>query len=83
MRPARILLRMPRKIQSLDAFLVHKHITQNALARELGISAIFLSEIRRGKRTPSLRLALRIAEHCNIPVESLLPAEHGESGTPA
>lgn len=83
MRIMRILLRMARKIPTLDAFLAHKRITQNALARELGISAIFLSEIRRGKRTPSLRLALRIAEHCNIPVESLVPAENGESGAAA
>lgn len=69
----RILLRMSRKAnRSLDAYLDAAKITQNALARQLGISAIFLSEIRRGKRTPSLRLALRIAQHCQVPIESLV-----------
>lgn len=64
----------PRAVESLTDYLWTRRITQNALAEELGISAIFLSEIRRGKRTPSLALALRIANHCNVPIESLLGA---------
>ena len=60
-----------RKRKSLDSYLKARRITQHDLSGELGISAIFLSEIRRGKRSPSLALALRIARHCNVPIESL------------
>jgi len=64
---------MPRKQpDSLDKYLASRRITQNQLAKELGISAIFLSEIRRGKRTPRLELAIRITRHCGVPIESLL-----------
>ncbi|HAM57556.1 MAG TPA: hypothetical protein DCQ64_19945 [Candidatus Rokubacteria bacterium] len=65
-----------RKPSTLNSYLAGRGVSQNALARELGISAIFLSEIRRGKRTPSLALAIRIAKHCRVPIESLVPAVH-------
>ena len=42
-----------------------------AIARDLGISAGYLSQLRKRKRTPSLLIALKIADYIGAPVESL------------
>jgi transcriptional regulator with XRE-family HTH domain len=46
--------------------------TQQAFADALGVAQPHISRIVNGSATPSLELAVRIAEKANIPVESLL-----------
>jgi DNA-binding XRE family transcriptional regulator len=46
--------------------------TATQIAKEVGCSKPFLSCIKWRTRQPSLPLALRIADRCNVPLESLL-----------
>ncbi|EZP77571.1 repressor protein YorfE [Parageobacillus genomosp. 1] len=50
-------------------------MTQAELARKLGISASYLNRIEKGTKTPSLRLAIRIAHVLGVPVEKLFIAD--------
>lgn len=45
------------------------------LARKLGVHISYLSDIRHGRRTPPLALALAIQRETGVPIESLLSAE--------
>jgi transcriptional regulator with XRE-family HTH domain len=73
---------MPRRVFSnLRAFFEAQRelrqagkpfVTSMELADELGISYPYLSMIKWGDRQPDLELALRIAERCHVPLESLL-----------
>lgn len=69
---------MPRRVYpNLAAFLREHDGTAHELARELGISPPLLSMIKWRVRQPRLELALKIAERCNVPLESLLlPKPH-------
>ncbi len=60
------------KVASLAEYKAKKAITARVLARELGISESYLSEILAGKRTPSKKLASQISEKTGIPVLNLL-----------
>jgi DNA-binding XRE family transcriptional regulator len=46
--------------------------TQAQVAKELGISTSYLCMIKWREREPNLDLAIRIAERCNVPLESLI-----------
>lgn len=46
-------------------------LTQEQLAHAIGISRQTVIAIERGSYTPSVTLALRIAQHFNVPVEHL------------
>ena len=59
----------------LAAYLRGERCTLTRLAEELELSVPYLSELTRGKKQPSLPLALRIAQRCRIPIESLLRRE--------
>lgn len=64
---------MKRRIyRDLDAYFRDSGDTQADFAARLGVSQPAISLIRNGKRTPSLRLAKRIAEAARIPVETLI-----------
>ncbi|MGH8072892.1 MAG: helix-turn-helix transcriptional regulator [Lysobacter sp.] len=47
-------------------------VNQSDLAEAIGISRSYLSEIESGKKTPSLDLLQRYAEHFDIPLSSLV-----------
>lgn len=64
--------------KDLDAFLEQTGTPQAALAAKLGVSQAFISQLRRGIRTPSLPLACRISRLTRVPVESLI-GERSES----
>jgi len=53
-------------------FKANPDIAGQDLAREFGISFAYMSMIKWGTRQPTLPLALRIAERCNVPLESLV-----------
>jgi transcriptional regulator with XRE-family HTH domain len=63
---------MPKRYQSLADFLEKTETTQADFAARVGVKQAAISRFVHGARTPSLPLALRIAEAANIPVESLL-----------
>jgi DNA-binding XRE family transcriptional regulator len=63
---------MPRRAYpNLFAYLQACGETQTAVAHKLGISVGMLSLIKWGQRQPTLALAMKIADYCNIPLESL------------
>lgn len=74
MRDAHIFLfDMPKKYRTLGEFLEATGTTQVDFADRVGILQSTVSRIVNGARTPSLELAIRIAEEANIPLESLVP----------
>ena len=71
---------MGRRVYAdLDAFFRgNPDLTMQEVSNELGISLSMMSYLRSGLRQPRLTTALRIAERCNIPVESLLTKQNKE-----
>lgn len=63
-----------------DFFEAHPELTQGHFAKRVKIAQTHLSMILKGRRTPSLPVAIRIARSANVPVESLLPKEHESDG---
>lgn len=53
---------------NIKKFRTEKKFTQEKLSEITGISADYLSEIERGKKTPSLKRLIIIAEALNIPI---------------
>jgi transcriptional regulator with XRE-family HTH domain len=63
----------PRVYPHLRAYFKDKlNPTATEIADELGISYAFLSQIKWGERQPQLALALKIADRCHVPLESLV-----------
>ncbi|MCC6650667.1 MAG: helix-turn-helix transcriptional regulator [Candidatus Eisenbacteria bacterium] len=63
---------MSRKPKTLAAYLAATKTTQAAFAGRLGVTQAAVSRWRRGRRVPSLAMAVRIARATGIPVDSLL-----------
>jgi transcriptional regulator with XRE-family HTH domain len=65
---------MPRRVYAdLRAYFKDKtNPSATEIADELGISYAFLSQIKWGERQPRLTLALKIADRCHVPLESLV-----------
>jgi len=61
------------------AYLKDTGITQEELARRLGISQGGLSKIINNIQAPRLGLALRIERVCRVPLESLIPSAKREN----
>jgi len=62
----------PDKPRSLAEYLKQHEMSERRLARSLDISQSHLSLIRRGLRTPSVKLAKAISHHTHIPLDDLL-----------
>jgi putative transcriptional regulator len=56
---------------SLNAVRTERGITQEALAEKVGVSRQTIIAIEKGKYTPSVSLALRLAKAFNMHVEDL------------
>jgi len=55
-------------------------LTQGVLAKEIGLSTVFISQIENGVRKPSLETLVKIAGVLNVSVDLLLtPTENNES----
>ena len=65
---------MPRRVYpNLSAyFKANRDETLTQVADEMGISLSYLSMIKWGIRQPSLPLALKLAQRCAVPLESLI-----------
>ena len=55
-----------------------KCLTQNALARELGVSVMTISRYERGEHSPSLRRVRQIADYFEISPGELLNGKPDE-----
>ncbi|MEM4546838.1 MAG: helix-turn-helix transcriptional regulator [Nitrososphaerota archaeon] len=62
-----------------------KEITQKELAERLGVSQPYISMLERGKRFPTLRIAMKLADIFGVPIEQLFPKrkEGEENGSPS
>lgn len=58
--------------QALKLLRRYQGLNQSALAKKLGVSRSYISELESGNRTPSLDLLSRYADIFNIPVSSLV-----------
>lgn len=58
--------------QALKLLRRYQGLNQSALAKKLGVSRSYISELESGNRTPSLDLLSRYADLFNIPVSSLV-----------
>ena len=54
-------------INNIKKYRIQRGLTQENLSEICGISQDYLSEIERGKKTPSFKRFLLIAEKLNIP----------------
>ena len=57
--------------KNIKKYREEKILTQEQLADKAGISADYISEIERGKKTPSIKRLLLIAEALEIDIEAL------------
>lgn len=55
-----------------------KNITQEELAREIGVSRQAINSIELGKFVPSTVLALRLSKYFDKPVNDLFSLEEGD-----
>lgn len=58
-------------MNTLSDFRVKKNLTQEELARVLGVTRQTIIAIEKGNYTPSVLLALKIAKFFKKPVESI------------
>jgi DNA-binding XRE family transcriptional regulator len=56
----------------IRAWREHKKIKMNELAKKVGISAAYLSQIEKGKRNPTIDTLKAIARELDIEVEMLI-----------
>ncbi len=55
-------------IKNIKYFRTQKNFTQEKLSEISGISKDYLSEIERGKKTPSIKRLIKIAEALDIDI---------------
>ncbi len=61
-----------RRYANLRAFFAKSGISQAELSAWVGVSPSYMSLIVSGSRVPSLRIAAKIADKANVPIESIL-----------
>jgi putative transcriptional regulator len=66
-------LRSPRMQNQLRALRVQRDLTQADVAARLKVSRQTVNALERGRRTPNLPLALRIAVLFERPVDEIFP----------
>jgi len=55
----------------IKVFRAEHDLTQEGLANEIGVTRATINAIEKGKYTPSLELAFRIAQRFNVNVEKV------------
>ena len=55
----------------LKVFRAMRDLTQDALAREIGVTRQTVIAIERGKYNPSLELAFKIARYFDVSIEDI------------
>lgn len=57
---------------NLDYLIVSSNLSTRSLAKAIGVSPTSVSLWRNGQRKPTFRLALKLAQYFQIPVDDLL-----------
>lgn len=60
---------------NLKVWRATKDITQQELAREVGVTRQTINAIEKGKYDPSLELAFKLANHFNCRIEDIFTYE--------
>ncbi|MBQ8459830.1 helix-turn-helix transcriptional regulator [bacterium] len=61
--------------ENIKRIRLERHLTQEQLSELCSISQDYLSEIERGKKTPSLKRLIVIAENLKVPLSKLVDIE--------
>jgi len=67
--PDRVLRKFGKRITLLRE---RTGLSQSQLAKESGIARVYIVEIERGRRNPTLRNLVRLAEALQVPADQLL-----------
>ena len=70
--PGEITFAILDGISPIRAWREHKQIKMNELAKQVGISSAYLSQIENGKRNPTIDTLKAIATELDIEVEMLI-----------
>lgn len=70
--PGEITFAILDGISPIRAWREHRQIKMNALAKRIGISASYLSQIENRKRNPTVDTLKAIAKELNIEIEMLI-----------
>jgi DNA-binding XRE family transcriptional regulator len=70
--PGEITFAILDGISPIRAWREHKQIKMNELAKQVGISSAYLSQIETGKRNPTINTLKAIATELGIKVEMLI-----------
>ncbi|MBC2714131.1 MAG: helix-turn-helix transcriptional regulator [Desulfobacteraceae bacterium] len=70
--PSEVTFAVLDGISPVRAWREHKQIRMNELAKQVGISSAYLSQIETGKRNPTIDTLKAIAGELNIEVEMLI-----------
>src|SRR5262245_9836658 len=62
----------PQQYSDLASYFAETHDTQVRVAEAVGATQAQISRIKRGQTMPRPALALRLAAHCHIPLDSLI-----------
>ena len=65
----------------LKVWREHRGLTQKALAAEAGTSALYLSQIERGRRSGSTKLLRRLADALGVEIDDLVVEDVPKAGT--
>lgn len=65
-------------INRLHVFRAEKRITQDQLAKEIGVTRATIIAIERGDYNPSLELAFRLARFFRTDIQSIFSVEEEE-----
>jgi transcriptional regulator with XRE-family HTH domain len=67
-----------RRIREVRGF----DLTQEELAKVLGITQTGLSKLERGERLPTLEVLLKLRAFCGKPIDWIITGEESVPGTP-
>lgn len=66
---------MSEKREILINLRKEKGLTQNKVAQDIGINRSYYGFLENGKRNPSLKIAMSIADYFNISLQEAFPNE--------
>ncbi len=66
-------------INKIYELRTEKKVTQESLAERVGVSRQTIIAVEKGNYTPSINLALKLAQFFNMPVEKILKISYGPS----
>jgi putative transcriptional regulator len=74
--------RRPELVVHLKAYRTDRGLTQEDLANRVGVTRQTIISIERGRYSPSIELALRLARLFGVPVEALFELDIGKEKRP-